>query len=237
MDNLGRRCFHEVTGGDVFSIKWSNSKKITIDIVLHMGYEQFFLVDIDQEKYWSQYNTLVDEPQTSSDIVNFFEFLQESGEAEVMFLGKLNKKEIYHQIASLYPDYEDLSRRKNKIKIITRSIDTLINKIIDNYELQQQIQGLTLMSGDILHTFSQVGGLIEKERLTIVGQDCLLLPINRKVKTPIQEEVMKKEELLEYLFNLVVAEGCYLVWESTFRKELPNITLSLRKSKPKLAVE
>lgn len=233
--NLFEQKLHDIAGGEVFSIKWSNPEKVTTTAILHMGYEKYYLVDLGKKEYWFEYNTLVEELQSDTEIVDYLCYLRQSGQAEVTYLGKLHKEETYEQILSIQPSFSELYWLRDNTSSVSHAIDNLIEKIFENYLLKEKIEKIKFASGDILNVYTQDGTLVSKERLIIVGTDGLLLPINRKVDTPIEEEIIKREELIQYIFDLVVHEGYSLVWQHVFQKQLRKISLSLKNSRPMIA--
>lgn len=230
MTNFWGKEICHINGGEIFLIKWPGNENVTINFVLQVREKYFLLVDIHKETYWSRYNTLTEELQTKSEILDYLEYLQTSGEAEVVFLGQLFDMDTYEKVVSNCLNETNLLQLKRRKRFIARRINLLANTILKKFQLQEDIRSLDYMSGDLLYVFNRKRKMISKERLTVVGDRLLLLPVDRTCTTPIIEEAMTIEEFYQYLYELIVSEKCHIVWESVFRKELPDVTFSLDSS-------
>lgn len=226
MGSLDGNIMNSISGGEVFFVYWLKSDKKSFNIVLNIQEDDFYFVELGKGDYWTRYETLIEEVQPKEDIVDYLEFLYDSEEVNVQFLGKMNKDETYRNILSLIEREPNLDWRPNKKASISKSVNDFLSSIRKLHTVQQEIDNLPIKSGDVIYSFSSKGHLIGKERLTQVGDKFVILPIKRKVNVS-EDEKMTNAELFEYLFYLVVEEKSTLVWDSTFYSQKGNIAITL----------
>lgn len=228
MDSIEGNSWNELTGGEIFSIKWSQSNKKSLHIVLPVSDEEFYFVELGEDTYWTKYETLIEEIQPLEDIVDYLEYLVNSQDATVEFMGKLNKEETYLKI------YQEVSKdpimdwRKSKTITFSKTINDFISTVRKMYTLMQEIHELPIRSGDVMSTFNVKGQPVVKERLTQVSENgYVILPIKRVVETSQEDEEMPKEELYEYIYSLATEEKRSIVWQSTFCPQKARSIISL----------
>lgn len=208
--------------GDAFSINFADRGSVVINVIVRVDRYQYAFVDLNNHNHWSNYDFLETELFDLEEIVEYLEYLVESREATVEYIGHISYKETLETIR-FASSVETLSNAKKTTDSLF--VVTFLNKVKESYTIKKEIDRISIENGDTIGIYSTEFLTIDIERIKKLGEEYLILPMARELQSSVKEELSTREEVNEYLFDLIVNESNVLKYIHTFDDNKQDSTL------------
>lgn len=201
--------FNNLKGGDVFLVSWNGDNGSALNVVIPLKDGNFILAELNNKDYWFKYETFLNETQTLEEVKEYYETLFYSDDASMNFIGNVfdskDERKIQLSLNSV------ANKLKNSGISDCKYLLSFIGSVQKYYEAFIDICDLTINIGDEISTYTSTDELLNKEVVSRIDSDYLLVPSMWDVKLNLDEEKMNRDELNEYLYELVAFERLKMI--------------------------
>lgn len=208
MEFIPTECLEKLGNEDILTLAWNcTPNKVQSILLLHLSGRDYILLDLVNPQL-DTFGAFEREIQTLDEIRDFLEYLLKSHEANLEFLGSFRNRET---LIRLLPVVKKQIPQVNDLSSLESYLLGLRERVLAYYRIYRQVQVLPFKTGDIIITLSPDRQPINREKLIQHERGYMLLPTEWE-SVAIDDELMSKEVLCEYLFALLVEEHCILIF-------------------------